>query len=170
MHGTYETVDGRPALRFERRLDHPVERVWRAVTDPAELRFWFPAAVEVDLRADGPMAFTFDDPAFPRTEGRVLALDEPRRFWFSWGGEELRFDLEPVGEGCRLVFTHLLEQRDAAARDAAGWHVCLAALEDRLAGRPAQAPGTEPTAEHRALHEEYERRGLPTGAPVPSGS
>ena len=34
MHGTYETLDGRPAVRFERRLEHPVDVVWRA-DDPA---------------------------------------------------------------------------------------------------------------------------------------
>ena len=36
-HGTLETVDGRPALRFERRLPHSVERVWRAISEPAVL-------------------------------------------------------------------------------------------------------------------------------------
>ena len=34
--GTLETIDGRPALRFERILGYPVERVWRAVSVPAE--------------------------------------------------------------------------------------------------------------------------------------
>ncbi len=34
MNGTLQTIDGRPALRFERRLDHSIERVWRAVTEP----------------------------------------------------------------------------------------------------------------------------------------
>jgi uncharacterized protein YndB with AHSA1/START domain len=43
MHGTYEIVDDRSALTFERRLSHSVERVWRAVTEPAELAHWFPA-------------------------------------------------------------------------------------------------------------------------------
>jgi hypothetical protein len=37
MTGTLETIDGRPALRFERRNSHSVERVWRALTDPSEL-------------------------------------------------------------------------------------------------------------------------------------
>jgi len=52
--GSQQTIDGRPALRFERRLDHSIERVWRAVTEPAELARWFvaeapwtPAAGEV---------------------------------------------------------------------------------------------------------------------------
>lgn len=46
MNGTLETVDDRHTLRFERHLDHPVERVWRAITDPDELRHWFPPAGE----------------------------------------------------------------------------------------------------------------------------
>lgn len=43
---TLGTIDGRPALRFERTLGHSVERVWRAVSVPAELERWFPAAAE----------------------------------------------------------------------------------------------------------------------------
>lgn len=37
MNGRQHTIDGRPALVFERYLAHPVERVWRAVTEPREL-------------------------------------------------------------------------------------------------------------------------------------
>lgn len=44
--GTLETIDGRPALRFERTLAHSVERVWRAISEPAELECWFPAAAD----------------------------------------------------------------------------------------------------------------------------
>jgi uncharacterized protein YndB with AHSA1/START domain len=169
MHGTYETVDDRPALRFERRLAHPIEAVWRAVTDPSELAHWFPAQVTVDLRTGGRMSFAFPDEALPPSDGEVTELDPPRRFAFSWGDEPLRFELEPAagGDGCVLRFTHLLSSRDQAARDAAGWHVCFEALDRLLAGTPGDAPGTEPTAEHHALQQEYERRGLPTGAPFP---
>src|SRR5215212_2475411 len=49
-HGTYTTDDGRPAVRFERRLAHPVEHVWRRLTEPEELRHWFPSSVEFELR------------------------------------------------------------------------------------------------------------------------
>ena len=44
--GTLETINGRPALRFERMLTHSVERVWRAISVPAELERWFPAAAD----------------------------------------------------------------------------------------------------------------------------
>lgn len=46
MAGTLTEVDGRPALRFERRLPHSPERVWRAVTD--ETSAWFVAPIVWD--------------------------------------------------------------------------------------------------------------------------
>jgi hypothetical protein len=42
--GTLKTINGRPALRVERTLAHSVERVWRAISEPAEPERWFPAA------------------------------------------------------------------------------------------------------------------------------
>ena len=44
--GTLVTIDGRPALCFVRVLPHPLERVWRAVSVPAELERWLPAAAK----------------------------------------------------------------------------------------------------------------------------
>jgi len=35
--GVVEQRDGRTVLRFERRLRHPIERVWAALTEPARL-------------------------------------------------------------------------------------------------------------------------------------
>ena len=167
MYGTYETIDGKPAVRFERRYPHPVDRVWRAVTEPGQLAHWFPTTVEVDLREGGAMRFTFPGEEMEPMEGAVTLLEPPHRFAFLWGGEELRIELEPDGEGCRLQFTHLISARDTAARDAAGWHVCLDGLGSLLSGDAGDAPGTEPTSEWTELYEEYQRRGVPAGAPVP---
>ena len=166
MYGTYEEIDGKPAVRFERRYPHPVDRVWRAVTEPGELAHWFPTTVEVDLREGGAMAFTFPGGEMEPMEGSVTVLDPPRRFAFLWGEEELRIELEPDGDGCRLRFTHLISSRDEAARNAAGWHVCLdrlgAAVRRRRRGARQRGPG-----DWSALYEEYERRGVPAGAPIP---
>jgi uncharacterized protein YndB with AHSA1/START domain len=168
MHGTYAEIENRPALRFERRIAHPIEDVWRAVTDPEELAHWFPAAVTIDeLRAGAPLRFAFPGDAFPPSDGEITDCEPPRRFAFDWGEEHLSFELEPIAEGTRLRFTHVLSARDQAARDAAGWHICLDKLEERLQGGDPEAPGTEQTPEHKLLYEEYERRGLPTGASMP---
>ena len=66
-----------------------------------------------------------------------------------------------------MRLTHMLGSRDQAARDAAGWHVCLDRLETALGGGDATAPSGEPTSEWRGHYEEYQRLGLPVGAPVP---
>ena len=36
-YGAYGTIENCPALSFERRLSHPVEVVWRAITASDEL-------------------------------------------------------------------------------------------------------------------------------------
>jgi uncharacterized protein YndB with AHSA1/START domain len=165
MYGAYETIENRPALRFERRLSHPVEVVWRAITESGELEHWFPSRVEVDeMRPGAEMKFVFEDMPLegaPTTmSGRVLEFDPPRRFAFTWGDDHLRFELEPVDDACLLRLTVLLDLREKAARDAAGWHVCLDRLEQRL-GKDAV------DGEWRGYYEAYQRRGLPAGAPIP---
>jgi uncharacterized protein YndB with AHSA1/START domain len=165
-HGIYLTIADHPGVRFERRLAHPVEAVWRMVTEPAELAHWFPCEVEVELRVGGAMRFTFS--ADLVLDGEVLELDPPNTFAFRWGKDLLRFELAAQDGGTRLVLLHALveEGRDAAAKTAAGWHVCLDGLEDVLAGRPAPQGG--PTPEWREHYDAYIAAGMPYGAEVPT--
>jgi uncharacterized protein YndB with AHSA1/START domain len=133
VNGSLHTNDGRPMLRFERRLPHARERVWRAITEPAELAHWFPAEVEVDLRPGGTIKFVFPHDG-GTTAGEVTELDPPRLFEYSWEGAILRFELRAEGEACVLVFTHTFDGRDEAPKFAAGWHLCLDRLEAVLGG------------------------------------
>ena len=132
--GELTTIDGVPTLRFERRFAHPPQRVWHAISDPAELSAWFPAAVEVELRAGAPMRFTFGDrpDGTGPWDGEVLDVDPPKVLMFRWNHDVLRFEVIAEEPGCRLVFTHALGHgatgRLGAARTAAGWDGCLAAL------------------------------------------
>lgn len=145
MHGSLTTVDGRPALRFERRLNHPVERVWRAVTDPAELACWFVA----------PVAWTpeqgerFESLGEP---GEIKELDPPRRIAWVWGGELCSFELRPEAGGCLLVFEHVFDDRSLGAQHAAGWDRYLERLAAHLMGMlmPPVGAGAE-----AGLHELY---------------
>jgi len=168
MHGTYEIVDDSSALTFERRLAHSVERVWRAVTEPAELAHWFPSAVSGDLTPGGTLTFEFPGGEMPTMQGEVIEVDPPRSLAFTWGDDMLRIELEPDAEdGCVLHFVVLFDDAERASRDAAGWHVCLERLEQHLGGTATQAPTSDATPDWRALYEEYQRRGLPAGAPLP---
>ena len=107
--GTLETIDGRPALRFERTLPHPMERVWRAVSDPAELERWFPAAADW-TPAKGE---TFE--AYGAT-GEVTEVDAPHRLAWTFGSERYSFDLAAHDDGCRLVFIHVFDDRGPQRR------------------------------------------------------
>ena len=167
-HGTYEQTDGKPAVRFVRELRHPRDAVWRMVTDPAELAHWFPCEVQLDdVRVGAPMRFVFD-PDFT-LDGEVLACDPPERFSFRWGEDVLAFTLEEHDGGTRLTMVHVLneEGESAAAKTAAGWHLCLDALAARLDGEPAPAPSQGPTPEWTERYEEYQAAGMPSGAEVP---
>jgi uncharacterized protein YndB with AHSA1/START domain len=164
--GTYCEHDGRPAVRFERSYPYPVERVWRAVTEPAELVRWFPSAVELEPREGGAVRFS-GDPYLEGSTGVVLTWDPPHRLAFSWGPDELHFTLEAVGAGCRLTLINVLDDRTTAARNAGGWHVCLAELVKLLDGVPSRGPHSEDTEPWEPVYRAHVEAGLPSGAPVP---
>ncbi|WP_148573274.1 SRPBCC family protein [Nocardioides caldifontis] len=165
--GTYVEVDGRPAVRFERIYPHPVERVWRAVTDPDELRGWFPSPeVTIEPREGGTITMAGDPYAPEASTSRVLVWDPPSRFSFEWDGDELHLTLAPHEDGCRLTFVNVLATEGSAARNAAGWEVCLRSLGEVLAGRPGgdQHGSME---EFRPMLERYKAAGMPDDGWLP---
>jgi uncharacterized protein YndB with AHSA1/START domain len=168
LTGTYLTLDdGRPAVRFSRVYDHPIERVWQFVTDPAELAHWFPSRAEIDPRPGGTITFT-GDPNMPESTGRVLALDEPRHLSFEWGGDELHFDLEALDDSrTRFTLTNVLQSTDTAARNGAGWEVRLAALDARARDERSEGPHTGAGKPWKEFYDGYIEAGVPSGAPVP---
>jgi uncharacterized protein YndB with AHSA1/START domain len=148
-HTELQTIGGKPVLRFERLLPHAPQKVWAAVTEPDQMRHWFPAAVETDLVVGAPMRFRFegedDVTPDPMRNGEILELDPPKVYAFRWSEDVLRFELLPDEQGCLLVFTHVLAGgplgRLAAGRNAAGWDTCLDALGAALADRETPAVG-----------------------------
>jgi uncharacterized protein YndB with AHSA1/START domain len=138
MYGTLEqTLDGSWRIRFERTLPHPVEKVWRAVTEPDHLSAWFPTTIEGDRAPGAQLRFSFPESAgvdLDAFEGEMLAFDPPSLMELRWGSDVLRIELRPVPEGTRLTLLDTLEARGKGARDAAGWHGCLSALEAHLSG------------------------------------
>jgi uncharacterized protein YndB with AHSA1/START domain len=164
--GSYVEHDGRPAVRFERIYPHPVERVWRAVTEPAELVRWFPSAVELEPRAGGTVTFS-GDPHAEGSTGTVLVYEPPSRLAFTWGPDELHLALEPAGDGCRLTLVNVLSDRSAAARNGSGWFVCLAELRKVLDGVPSRGPHSEDTEPWEPTYRAHVEAGLPSGAPIP---
>jgi uncharacterized protein YndB with AHSA1/START domain len=130
---TLLTKEDRPSVRLERQLVDPPPVVWRALTDREQLRTWFPCDVIVEgghWKVGARISFVFGSEATDMTlSGEVLAVDEPTHLAFYWGEEILRFELTPLDGGTHLVLLDELPPT-FAARNAAGWDVCL----DRLQG------------------------------------
>ncbi len=167
-----EDAQGRPALRFERLLDHPPDRVWLALTQLDQLRRWHPSPFELELCVDGTVSFLPPEGnAFG--DGRVTAYEPPHLLEYSWGEDHLRWELEPRGSGTRLVLTHTFDDRLKAARDAAGWDLCLDALATSLSGGDDPPPHGEAAipAGWEELNRTYERRfGIAPEQATPSPS
>jgi uncharacterized protein YndB with AHSA1/START domain len=127
---TLARAGDRPVLRFERHLPHPIETVWRAVTDPAELRAWFPTRIEVaEWKVGASLTHHFDGHDIDPLPGVVLEWDPPRRARFTWGEDVIGFELTATPDGgTTFVLTEELSANHAA-RNAAGWEACLDRLE-----------------------------------------
>lgn len=150
------TEDGRTALRMERRLAHPPERVWEALTRPELIARWFPSEVTADLRPGGAITFRFPeggdaeaigyDPAVEMA-GTVLEVASPWVYVFTWGDERLHWSVRrdhEAGSGhCLLDFVHTFDDHYGAASTAAGWHRCLSALAQVLDSGSDASDGPE---------------------------
>jgi uncharacterized protein YndB with AHSA1/START domain len=137
VNGQLEQHGDRWQLRFTRHLAHPPEKVWRAITEPEHLTAWFPTDIEGERATGAPLRFVFRNGEGPTIDGRLLTYDPPSFLELQWGDEEtLRFEIEPEGNGSLLTFVNTFADLGKAARDAAGWHVCLDALTHHLDGTP----------------------------------
>ncbi len=165
--GSYVEHQGRPAVRFRRRYLHPADRVWTAITDPGELSHWFPATVRMDARPGGSIDFT-GIPGMPLMTGTILLYEPPLRLAYTWGNSELHFRIDPLDEhACVLTLTEVLEAKDTAARNSAGWEVCLAELGKLLAGLQADGPHSATAEDWQQHYDFYLAAGVPAGAPLP---
>jgi uncharacterized protein YndB with AHSA1/START domain len=146
MNTTVEKHENRVTVRFERRMKHPVEKVWHALTHRDELNHWFPNDIGVDeIAADTRLHFTFRGGEGPPGDGEVLEFDPPRLLVITWYDATLRFELTPTDDGgCSFVFSHDVEDDgERPVRDSAGWHVCIEQLDALLGGSTAAGPTEE---------------------------
>jgi uncharacterized protein YndB with AHSA1/START domain len=141
------------AIRLERVLDAPVEKVWRYLTE-AELRSqWFMGGTdatgvgEFDLLVDHDR---LSDEVVPYPESyaahkgatwteKVTRFEPPRLLETTFQGGKngiVTYELHPEGEKTRLVLTHSGITSGTGAQDfGSGWNSHLTVLEERLAGR-----------------------------------
>jgi uncharacterized protein YndB with AHSA1/START domain len=124
-------------LILVRELRHPPDKVWQALTDPAHLREWAPFDADGSLGTVGATVklTTAGAPTPQVFETRVKRAEAPRLLEYTWGGGDLRWEIEPLGSGRRLTLWHNIDRR-FISWGAAGWHICFDVLERLLAGEP----------------------------------
>jgi len=149
-------------LVLVRELPHPPAKVWNALTDPEHLREWAPFESDRSLAAVGTATLsTVGTPKPHLTETKVTRADAPRLLEFNWGGQDIRWQLEPLaGGGTRLTLWHNID-RGFISMGAAGWHICLDVLDRFLGGQPIgriAGPDAMKFGGWQRLNEEYAKQ------------
>ncbi len=137
--GTLARQGDRWTLTFTRKLAHPREKVWRAVTEPEHLAAWYPQEIVGERQSGAPLRFVASNG--DGFDGQMLVFEPPSVMEFTWGTDLLRIELAEDGAGTVLTLTDTFDEVGKAARDAAGWHECLDLLAADLDSRPRPAWG-----------------------------
>ncbi|MCP3104349.1 SRPBCC family protein [Myxococcus sp. K15C18031901] len=156
--GEFGTVPEPHAVRIERVLPGPIERVWAFLTESDKRGLWL-AAGEMEPRVGGRVELRFfhstlsHEPTPQRfsrgggaeghpQSGHVTAWEPPRLLRYTWGEQsgaasEVTFELSArATEDVLLVVTHRrLVTRGERVMVATGWDTHLRLLSDRLEGR-----------------------------------
>ncbi|MEW5687234.1 MAG: SRPBCC family protein [Pseudomonadota bacterium] len=134
------TRDGETVtLVFRRRYARPIEKVWAALTVPERLTDWFAQASVDRLEVGGTIQLYFTGADY-RSIARITVFEPLRAIAWTWSetdgskASNVRFDLEPDGDGCRLTLTHSDLPAAESKGVLSGWHAHLEAVEDAADG------------------------------------
>ena len=122
-------------LVLVRDLRHPPAKVWEALTDPTQLSEWAPFDADRNLATGGPVKLSTVGAQAPLVVETIVRAEAPRLLEYTWGGGQLRWELEARESGTRLTLWTSIP-RGWIAAGAAGWHICFDVLERLLAGQP----------------------------------
>ncbi|MGI6359037.1 MAG: SRPBCC family protein [Bacillota bacterium] len=154
MNGTVSITEHGYLMRFERRMPHPVEKVWAALTEPERLADWL-ADATMELVPGGKLQLRFGNTGSV-IDGQVVAVQPPTLLEFTWNSEGaentlVHWELHPDGAGCRLILTHSFPDRAQLPSMLAGWHTHLEGLPQAVNGERVQWPWDR----WEELHQQY---------------
>ena len=128
---------------------------WEAITDRAiRAKYHFGAGVESEWTPGSRYALTHPGADGPLAEGENLVVDPPRRLvqtmhtlWSEEaeheGTSRVTWEIEPVGDSCRLTVTHDQLRDDAPPELYGGWPMILSGLKTWLeTGQTLTTPGS----------------------------
>jgi uncharacterized protein YndB with AHSA1/START domain len=140
---------------FEIYIKTTPERLWQAITDPeTRAKYNFGARVDSDWKKGSHYTMGNPEHGVELGEGEILESDPPTRLvqtmralWSddvkAEGYSRVTWDIEPVGDSCRLLVTH--DQLREGANDElyGGWPMILSGLKTWLeTGELLTTPGS----------------------------
>ena len=147
-HTTMEKV-------FEIYIRTTPERLWAAITDPTtRSRFQFGASIQSDWTPNSTYQIGHPDEPNALVDGINLEIDPPRKllqsFHAHWsdgahaaGTSRVTWEIEPVGDSCRLTVIHDQLPADAAPDLYGGWPMILSGLKTWIeTGTELTTPGS----------------------------
>jgi uncharacterized protein YndB with AHSA1/START domain len=138
---------------FEIYIKTTPERLWQAITDPEMRRKYTFGAVITSTWEPGSRHQAMGN-GMLIAEGENLEVDPPRRlvqsFRALWdddvkreGTSRVTWEIEPVGDSCRLLVIHDQLREDANAQIYGGWPMVLSGLKTLLeTGELLTTPGS----------------------------
>lgn len=151
-------------LVFVRDLKHPPEKVWAALTDPAQLAKWSPYTTDRNLGSTGDAVLTMiDGESSEDLPGTVTQAEPVKLLEYTWGGDLLRWELVPTAAGTQLTLLHTVEDKEWLAKVAAGWHICLDVAEHLMDGNEIEPIRGDDAMNHGwpGLADAYTKKLLP---------
>ena len=141
---------------FEIYIRTTPERLWEAITDPeTRAKYNFGAGVTSDWKPGSRMEMgPLKGAGHLLGEGEVLEVDPPRRLVHTmvalWGDDvksegasRVTWDIEPIGDSCRLTLTHDQLRQNANDQLYGGWPMILSGLKTWLeTGELLTTPGS----------------------------
>ena len=155
LSGLKTRLESRMEKVFEIYIRTTPERLWEAITDPdIRSKYHFGCRVESDWAPGSRVQLTHANAPGPLGEGDVIEVDPPRRLVHSmlalWSDEvkgegtsRVTWEIEPVGDSCRLTLVHD-ELREGANEELyGGWPMILSGLKTLLeTGESLTTPGS----------------------------
>jgi uncharacterized protein YndB with AHSA1/START domain len=155
LSGLKTRLEGRMEKVFEIYIKTTPKRLWEAITDPdMRSKYNFGMRINSDWKAGSRYESSHPAAAGPLVEGENLEVDPPRRLVQSmvalWsddvkneGTSRVTWEIEPVGDSCRLTVTHD-QLRDGANDELyGGWPMILSGLKTLLeTGELLTTPGS----------------------------
>jgi uncharacterized protein YndB with AHSA1/START domain len=128
---------------LQRHIQHEVDAVWAMLTQPDRLVDWL-APGSIELREGGEAKLDFEDSGIV-IDSTVTAFEPFKVIEYSWSGpgeplRPLRFEMEPVGDGCTLTMSLQTPVDEDIARSCAGFEAHLMMLLAALEGVPIKFP------------------------------